>query len=73
MITNLEKPDGKAICDALRARLLEARRPSAGDGRPVAAEPDVLDQLAKLGELHSAGVLTAAEFAAKKAELLDLI
>jgi hypothetical protein len=32
---------------------------------------DVLDQLAKLGQLWDAGVLTAEEFEAKKAQLLD--
>lgn len=34
------------------------------------APPDVTDQLRKLGELRDAGVLTTAEFDAKKAELL---
>jgi hypothetical protein len=34
------------------------------------AEPDVLEQLRKLGELRAAGVLTEVEFDAKKAELL---
>jgi hypothetical protein len=32
--------------------------------------PDVLEQLRKLGDLRKAGVLTDAEFEAKKAELL---
>lgn len=42
---------------------------------PVAAAPghDVLEQLRKLGELRSTGVLTDAEFEAKKAELLGRI
>ena len=35
-----------------------------------AAEPDALEQLRKLGELRGTGVLTEAEFDAKKAELL---
>ena len=35
------------------------------------ARPDVLDQLAKLGELRDAGVVTDAEFQIKKAELLE--
>lgn len=42
--------------------------------RPAVAAPvasgDVLDQLKRLGELRQAGVLTEAEFEAKKAELL---
>ena len=36
--------------------------------RPAA--PDAAEQLRKLGELHGAGILTDAEFEAKKAELL---
>ncbi|GAB6919713.1 hypothetical protein JCM9803A_01630 [Rhodococcus erythropolis] len=32
--------------------------------------PDALDQLAKLGELKTAGILTAAEFEAQKARIL---
>ena len=49
------------------------------EGRPVGAptvpavagQHDVIDQIRKLGELHESGVLTAAEFEAKKAELLQ--
>jgi hypothetical protein len=38
---------------------------------PAAApEPDLMDQLQKLGELHASGVLTDEEFAAQKAKLL---
>ena len=40
---------------------------------PVSPDPDVLEQLRKLGELRDAGVLTDAEFATKKAELLGRI
>jgi Short C-terminal domain len=36
----------------------------------AAAPPDQLDQLKKLGELHQSGVLTDAEFAAQKAQIL---
>jgi hypothetical protein len=34
------------------------------------AAPDPIDQLRKLGELRDAGILTSAEFDAKKAEIL---
>ncbi|TGO05108.1 hypothetical protein SERN_1112 [Serinibacter arcticus] len=37
---------------------------------PAAAE-DVISQIQRLGSLHEAGVITADEFAAKKAELLS--
>ncbi len=38
---------------------------------PATAEPDVLTQIRKLGELKDAGLLTEEEFASKKAELLS--
>ena len=37
---------------------------------PASSGNSVADQLKKLGELHAAGILTEAEFAAKKADLL---
>ena len=37
---------------------------------PADDAPDMLDQLQKLGELRTAGVLTEAEFAAQKAKIL---
>jgi hypothetical protein len=46
---------------------------SAGENGHADAEDDAmaaLQALKELGELHAAGVLTDAEFAAKKAELL---
>ena len=50
-------------------------RPAPADSRPAVAtpDPDVLEQLRTLGELRTAGVLTDAEFEAKKAELLGRI
>ena len=36
----------------------------------AAAQPDLMDQLQKLGELHASGVLTDEEFAAQKARIL---
>jgi hypothetical protein len=50
--------------------------PSAPPGSGPAAslpDPDALEQLRKLGELRNAGVLTDAEFEAKKTELLGRI
>ena len=40
---------------------------SASGPRIPAPDPDALEQLRKLGDLHTAGVLTDAEFDAKKA------
>jgi hypothetical protein len=53
-------------------------RGALGSAAPVAAlaeEPsaDGLEQLRRLGELRSSGVLTDAEFEAKKADLLGRI
>jgi hypothetical protein len=47
-------------------------QPALSVSRPAAppVAPDVLEQVRKLGELRKAGVLTDAEFEAKKAELL---
>ena len=47
----------------------------SGVAAPAAAPaaPDPIEQVKKLAELHEAGVLSDAEFAAKKAELLSQI
>lgn len=37
------------------------------------AAPDMSDELTKLAELHTQGILTDEEFAAKKAELLGSV
>ena len=47
------------------------RASSAQRPLPQRAHQDVLDQLRKLGELRDAGVISAQEFEAKKAQLLD--
>jgi hypothetical protein len=39
----------------------------------VPTEQDAIDQLERLGRLRASGVLTEAEFQAKKAELLQRI
>jgi len=50
-------------------------QPASAHSTPAvpAPSPDVLEQLRKLGELRNAGMLTDAEFDAKKAELLGRI
>jgi hypothetical protein len=50
-----------------------ALQPAPSVAQLGAAAPDALEQLRKLGELHSSGVPTDAEFEAKKAELLRRI
>lgn len=54
-----------AIRAAVEAAIADQHRPAAA----AAAGP--LDQMAKLAELHAAGVLSDEEFTAKKADILD--
>jgi len=44
---------------------------SAPVAMPQSRQPDVVDQLKRLGELRDAGVVTPEEFESKKAELLQ--
>jgi hypothetical protein len=72
VIKSMNKQDGKQIADTIRARLTGTT--AYGPVREVtgaANEPDTYEQLAKLGQLRDAGVLTSEEFDAKKAELLS--
>lgn len=86
-IKQVPKADGKEIVDLIRARLSgQAGPPQPGHGGPPAAPHDrhrqpaapansdaVFHHLRQLGELRDAGVVTPAEFEAKKAELLARI
>jgi hypothetical protein len=47
------------------------QRASGGAGAGVRAGEDALDTLARLAKLRDAGVISAAEFQAKKAEILS--
>jgi hypothetical protein len=44
--------------------------PPQDEPAPAAAAPDPMEQLKQLGELHTSGVLTDAEFEAQKAKIL---
>jgi hypothetical protein len=71
-IKAMNKNDGKQIADAIRERLssktaMSPERVEAGTSH----QPDTFEQLAKLGKLRDAGVLTSEEFDTKKAELLS--
>lgn len=46
--------------------------PDVAPAAPAALSDDVYDQLKKLGELREAGILTDAEFDAKKTQILGL-
>jgi hypothetical protein len=49
-----------------------AAAPAPAPDAPAALSDDVYEQLKKLGELREAGILTDAEFDAKKAQILGL-
>jgi Bacterial PH domain/Short C-terminal domain len=71
-IKNMNKDDGKQIADTIRERLSTATTHGpVRDETSAAPHPDVYGQLAKLGELRDAGILTKEEFDTKKAELLS--
>lgn len=66
-IAKKQMKDFQLGAQAIRERSSNAQ-PSAAPS--ALAQPDVLDQIRKLGELHAVGVLSEGEFAAKKQELL---
>jgi PH (Pleckstrin Homology) domain-containing protein/putative oligomerization/nucleic acid binding protein len=71
-IKNVYKEDGKHIVEVLRGRLSGKTVHRPGQEEAAAThQPDLYEQLAKLGQLRDAGVLTPEEFDAKKAELLS--
>lgn len=84
-IDNVQKKDGKQIADAVRARLAGAVRRAVQEppalqqstaptqAMPSSSQPDVYEQLRKLGELRDLGVVTPEEFEQKKRELLARI
>lgn len=56
--------------DQARASASPAPAATVPEPSEPSAAPDVLDQLAKLGELKTAGILTDAEFDTQKARIL---
>lgn len=69
-ITNVAKPEGKAIVDSVRATIAGG---AAAPPAPVSqGQPSDVEQLTKLAELHQLGILTDEEFAAKKAQVLGV-
>ncbi|MFF8023309.1 SHOCT domain-containing protein [Streptomyces sp. NPDC007896] len=69
----LKGEDLARLDEALRLAIGSLGRAAPGPA-PIsdpAVSQDVLDQIARLGELHAAGVLTTAEFEQKKRQLLD--
>jgi hypothetical protein len=73
-ITQLRKAEVDTLADMLRARIGAQAQAAVLQQQPQGQQtppPDVMQQLAQLGQLRDAGVLTLDEFEAKKAELLS--
>jgi hypothetical protein len=71
-IKQVQKDDGKEIVDLIRHRLSAPPPPAPqAAAPPQVAAADPIEQLRKLGELRDAGIVTDAEFEAKKADLLS--
>ena len=63
------KADGlAALTDTVKARMGKS---AAASATPSGVQDDIPAQIGKLAELHDAGILTDAEFEAKKRDLLD--
>lgn len=63
--------DLRRLDESLRLVVGNAANAAGADQAASPGDRNVLDQIAQLAELHRAGVLTAAEFEAKKQQLLD--
>jgi hypothetical protein len=66
-MSSIDKDDVDPLITAIREQMAAAGPGARAESR---TEPDVTDQLKKLGELRDLGVLTPEEFEAKKSELL---
>ena len=62
--------DVRAFVDTVKAQMASAKSTKASSSEQPT---DLVEQLERLGKLHAAGVLTDAEFASKKADILSRI
>ena len=62
--------DVRAFVDTVKAQMTSAKSTKASSSEQPT---DPVEKLERLGKLHAAGVLTDAEFASKKAEILSRI
>lgn len=69
VVTKRQGPDFVSIRDAIEKAIADRARPASAPAAASSESP--VEQLRKLADLHAAGVLTDAEFAAKKAQMLD--
>lgn len=71
VVTKKQGPAFEALRATIEEAIAQRQRPVAPSATATPAEPDVLAQLERLGNLRDAAVITSEEFEAKKAELLD--
>lgn len=67
-IKNVQKAETRTFAEWLRTRISQKAAPSG----TASTQDDPMSQLAKVAELHKAGILTDEEFAAKKKQLLGI-
>lgn len=76
-ITNVDKTDGKAITDAVRARISNlggastAEAPTSPGVAPAPKSHSPLELMQQLEVMKASGFITDEEYAAKKAEILS--
>ncbi|WP_157811527.1 PH domain-containing protein [Lacinutrix sp. Bg11-31] len=66
-IDNVEKASSRIFAEFVRNKLSKPKEPIAQNSQ----EPNVLEQIEKLGKLKDSGILTEAEFSEQKAKLLE--
>ncbi|MEM6855489.1 MAG: PH domain-containing protein [Planctomycetota bacterium] len=64
----INEGDAKKFADVVRQ---STGKPNAASQSTLPTEPDIPDQIRKLGQLLADGILSEEEFAAKKSELLS--
>jgi hypothetical protein len=69
----IEFKSNEWMAPQFKEKILELMNSKDSASSTAAKAPDPADQLAKLADLHKAGVLTDEEFASKKADLLKKI
>ncbi|MDH2392331.1 PH domain-containing protein [Streptomyces sp. HNM0663] len=70
-IKQMPKEQGKALADALRARLADAGAVSGGSTAPAAPAADVASRLQTLDQLRASGAITDEEYRDRRAKILD--
>lgn len=71
-ITGMQKPDGKAMSDRLRARLAGGEAgPAPAAASAAGPASDIGSRLATLDQLRAAGAITDAEYQDRRAKILD--